>query len=204
VGVVDTRWCIERISREVEFLLGFPVDHLSGVSLPSLLHPGDVPGLLTAAAHAHSYGVNAVARARLRRADRSLLWCRIRVAPLEQPPALAFVVSTLAEHAPRGEDQARDMELLLARIAREALSAGLPLPSPRVPNRTDRPEFSRLSDREWQVVFRLAEGQRVSSIAADLAVTPSTVRNHLSSVFGKLGVGSQAELLDVLQSTSSG
>jgi DNA-binding NarL/FixJ family response regulator len=43
------------------------------------------------------------------------------------------------------------------------------------------------------------DGERVPSIAAELYVTQSTVRNHLSSVFSKLGVHSQAELLRQLR-----
>jgi DNA-binding NarL/FixJ family response regulator len=39
------------------------------------------------------------------------------------------------------------------------------------------------------------DGQRVPWIAADLFVSQSTVRDHLSSIFRKLGVRSQAELI---------
>lgn len=51
-----------------------------------------------------------------------------------------------------------------------------------------------LSDREAQVVRLLLTGHRVSWIAGQLFISQSTVRNHLSAVFGKLRVDSQQEL----------
>jgi DNA-binding NarL/FixJ family response regulator len=61
------------------------------------------------------------------------------------------------------------------------------------------PALSRLTAREWEILLLLMDGERVPSIAAELYVTQSTVRNHLSSVFSKLGVHSQAELLRQLR-----
>lgn len=56
-----------------------------------------------------------------------------------------------------------------------------------------------LTTREGDILVRLMNGERVSRIAADLYLSPSTVRSHLSSVFKKVGVHSQAELIDRLQ-----
>ncbi len=52
-----------------------------------------------------------------------------------------------------------------------------------------------LSDREAQVVRLLLSGLRVPLIARRLYLSPSTVRNQLSMVYRKLGVGSQQELI---------
>jgi DNA-binding CsgD family transcriptional regulator len=41
----------------------------------------------------------------------------------------------------------------------------------------------------------LLEGHRVVSIAAELGVSEHTIRNHLKSIFRKLGIHSQAELV---------
>jgi DNA-binding CsgD family transcriptional regulator len=43
-------------------------------------------------------------------------------------------------------------------------------------------------------------GHRPPSIASHLFLSQSTIRNHLASVFAKLGVNSQQELLDLLRS----
>ncbi len=45
----------------------------------------------------------------------------------------------------------------------------------------------------------LLDGDRTPAIARKLFLSQSTVRNHLASVFAKLGVNSQQELVDVLK-----
>ncbi len=63
------------------------------------------------------------------------------------------------------------------------------------------PGLSELSSRELEIVTMLLAGDRVPAIARKLFIAQSTVRNHLSSVFGKLNVGSQQELIDSLRAT---
>ena len=53
-----------------------------------------------------------------------------------------------------------------------------------------------LSKREREVVVELQQGGRVATIAKKLSVSPTTVRNHLQRIFWKLGVHSQAELVE--------
>jgi DNA-binding NarL/FixJ family response regulator len=57
-------------------------------------------------------------------------------------------------------------------------------------------ETSMLTARQQEVLRRLVAGQRVRTIAAQLFVSQSTVRNHLSAIFEHFGVHSQAELLE--------
>ena len=64
------------------------------------------------------------------------------------------------------------------------------------------PGMSRLSGREYEVVRMLLLGDRVPVIARNLYVSQSTVRNHLSSVFRKLRVRSQQELIVLLRERS--
>jgi DNA-binding NarL/FixJ family response regulator len=56
----------------------------------------------------------------------------------------------------------------------------------------------RLTPREREVVRMVTDGYRVSTIARELGLAASTVRNHLSAIFQKLGVGSQGELVERL------
>ena len=56
-------------------------------------------------------------------------------------------------------------------------------------------ELAGLSVREREVLALLVAGDRVPSIAQSLHISPHTVRNHLKSVFRKLDVGSQSELI---------
>jgi len=58
--------------------------------------------------------------------------------------------------------------------------------------------LDRLSRREREVLLLLLRGKRVPAIAAQLYISPSTVRNHLSRVFHKFGVATQSELLHLL------
>jgi DNA-binding NarL/FixJ family response regulator len=61
-------------------------------------------------------------------------------------------------------------------------------------------ELAGLSDREREIVLALLQGHRVPGIARALHISPHTVRNHLKSVFRKLGVHSQAALVQKLRS----
>jgi PAS domain S-box-containing protein len=81
------------------------------------------------------------------------------------------------------------------RAAQLALSAGFATP----PAGRSLPGLERLSRREIEVVRMLLVGDRVPVIARQLFISQSTVRNHLSSVFRKLRVSSQQELIVLLR-----
>ncbi len=87
----------------------------------------------------------------------------------------------------------------MLRIAEELRVAGLIPRLDQLPSLAEVPGLGRLTSREWAVVTRLLDGQRVSAIAADLFVSQSTVRNHLSSIYAKLGVHSQVDLIRLLR-----
>jgi EAL domain-containing protein (putative c-di-GMP-specific phosphodiesterase class I)/DNA-binding NarL/FixJ family response regulator len=61
-------------------------------------------------------------------------------------------------------------------------------------------ESEKLSTRQLEVLRRLLAGERVPSIARALYLSQSTVRNHLSVIFQRLGVHSQEELIQLLRS----
>lgn len=52
-----------------------------------------------------------------------------------------------------------------------------------------------LSTREWELVKRLMAHQRLATVAEGMGISIYTARNHLKSVFRKLNVHSQFELL---------
>jgi PAS domain S-box-containing protein len=199
IGTVDQEWRIDRISVEVEELLGYhPVD-LAGASLLSAVYPADLPELLAGLSHVHATGRGAAIRLRVRREDGEWLWCRAHLSALEDSPRFAFTLRPLADPRPSATDRARELEMCLTRIAHETRAAGLAKPSGAAPVLADLPELATLTSREWEVVGALAEGSRVTTIARGLNVSPGTVRNHLSAVYRKLEVGSQAELLERLR-----
>ncbi len=59
---------------------------------------------------------------------------------------------------------------------------------------------SELTKREKEVVLELLEGGRIATIAELFGVSPRTVSNHLKSSYRKLGVHSQAELIELARS----
>lgn len=65
------------------------------------------------------------------------------------------------------------------------------------------PEAASLTTRQWEVLRRIVAGQRVPTIATELYVSQSTVRNHLSAIFQRFGVHSQSDLLARLASTDA-
>ena len=50
-----------------------------------------------------------------------------------------------------------------------------------------------LSDRELQVLHLVADGASNQQIAQDLFIAVSTVKSHLNSVYGKLGVKNRTQ-----------
>jgi len=64
------------------------------------------------------------------------------------------------------------------------------------------PADGMFSDRQLEIMERLVRGERVPTIARGLYLSQSTVRNHLSAIFRKLGVHSQEELLGTLRKRS--
>ncbi|MFB9730935.1 response regulator transcription factor [Ornithinimicrobium kibberense] len=77
---------------------------------------------------------------------------------------------------------------LAARVAEFFARMGAPAPPEEVP-------FPELSERERQVLDRLAAGRTNDQIAAELYVSNKTVRNAVSSVYAKLHASGRAEAI---------
>jgi DNA-binding NarL/FixJ family response regulator len=92
------------------------------------------------------------------------------------------------------------LESHLDRIGQEVGAAGLMTIVPALPKPSTVPGLAELSPRQVEVVTRLLRGERVLTIARGMFLSPSTIRNHLSSIYRKVGVASQADLLDLLHS----
>ncbi len=76
-----------------------------------------------------------------------------------------------------------DMEALL----RERLTQGKPIPTPTVAVSTS------LTRREIEILRLMTSGANTRMMAERLHVSPTTVRNHVQNIFGKLGVHSRLE-----------
>lgn len=60
---------------------------------------------------------------------------------------------------------------------------------------TDEPAFPPLTAREREVLALIAAGVGNTTIAASLGLSPSTVGNHITSIFAKLHVTTRAEAI---------
>ena len=56
-------------------------------------------------------------------------------------------------------------------------------------------EFPELTEREAEVLTLIAQGYTNAAIAEHLALSPKTVRNHVSNIFSKLQVADRAEAI---------
>jgi DNA-binding CsgD family transcriptional regulator len=112
--------------------------------------------------------------------------------------ALGFMLIEGTVRAP-GAGRIADLERTLGRIAADADSARMAL-LPLSPCDEWQPSaLSSLTDRQREIVTRLLAGSRVSTIASELFVSRSTIRNHLAAVYRACQVHSQAELIEMLR-----
>lgn len=95
--------------------------------------------------------------------------------------------------------RAADLERRLRRIAAEIQGVDLMESNGRHLSVVTDPRLHGLTAKQLEIVTRLRRGERVSAIARSMYLAPSTVRNHLTAVFRKVGVNSQAELIEALR-----
>lgn len=80
----------------------------------------------------------------------------------------------------------------------EALHAFLPRPA------AEEGAFADLTERERELLHLLARGLDNHQIAAHLDISEKTVRNHVSSIFAKLGVESRAQAVVIARDAGYG
>lgn len=66
---------------------------------------------------------------------------------------------------------------------------------PEPPPHPEAAAIASLTDRECQVIQLICEGLQNKLIADRLAISETTVRHHLTSIFSKLGLSSRLELV---------
>lgn len=202
IGTLDQNWRIDRITSDGVEIFPFPADRLLGQSAFAGVHPGDVGILLMLAAHSAARAGRATGRVRVRGRGGGWLIARLTLQPLAGAGTAAFAFSLgvdSAEPDPVRRPELPDLDTLLDRNEREIRAAGLAAWMAALPTALDLPELTSLTTREHEIVLRLVTGQRVATIARALFLSESTVRNHLTAIFRRFGVHSQAELLERLR-----
>jgi DNA-binding CsgD family transcriptional regulator len=67
-----------------------------------------------------------------------------------------------------------------------------------------RSALDKLTTRESEIVRRYANGETYSAISVAFELSPTTVRNHLSHCYKKLGIHNKAELVHLLANKGDG
>jgi DNA-binding CsgD family transcriptional regulator/PAS domain-containing protein len=199
IGTVDRDWTVTAVSQEVAALLGCQPDECIGQRLVGKVATTDVMALLDAGARAS--GDRAVAlRVRLRGRDGALHPLRCVLTSLAgTSDRLMILMPDDGGPAARPTDRTAELEGHLLRIAAELEASGILQQVGEMPDAARFPELRALSLRQWEILTRLARGERVPTIASELFLSQSTVRNHLSAIFERFGVHSQPELLALLR-----
>ena len=203
--VTDHAWRVEHASSDVGEILGVDAAAALGTAVLGLVHPGDAPGFLMAVTQVTHTRRSAIIHARLRAPDDS--WretlCYLTALCQHDPPRLGIMVR---KREPDAEglvpSRVADLEQYLWQIGLNVRAAGFLPEMPRSLATEFPREFAELSSRQWEIVGRLVRGERVPDIARAMFLSPSTVRNHLTAVFRKFGVHSQAGLLAKLRKVS--
>ena len=102
-----------------------------------------------------------------------------------------------------GPEHPVDIRETLGRIAMELQSICLSAVVGNSSVPLHHPELETLSPREAEVLSLLITGDRVPTIAERLHISQHTVRNHLKSMYRKLDVGTQSELIEFIRSLAS-
>ncbi len=201
VGTADSAWIVRQISLDEHGMLGEPASDLVGTSLLDRVHAGDVADLRDGAAvalsdlSATSVAVNVGTPGRWHRA-------RVVIMPmLHQHLEIGFAIHRVSQGDPA--ERTMQLEQHLWRIARELEAAHITVgTTDAAPDIDGILGPDTLSPRQWEILRRLLQGERVPGIARSLYLSASTVRNHLTAIFAKFGVHSQEELIQLLRARS--
>jgi DNA-binding CsgD family transcriptional regulator len=195
IGSTDARLIVDRVSSEVYESLGYRAQEIVGSSLLALIVPEDVAEVLSALAQTSQDKEGVTLRVGVVGADMLPVPCQLVLLPLTPAPSCAFAL--LTEDADSGPADGRTVADLITRLG-QGIRGAMTQAVAMAPLRPDV-DLGQLSSRELDIVSLLLAGDRVAAIAKQLFLSEGTIRNRLSSVFGKLGVGTQQELIELLR-----
>lgn len=201
LGALDHDWSFTDLSVEAVDRLGWPSGREGRVWVQDIVHPSDTPVVLALLGRV-AVGKDATTiYVRVRGPDGEWLPACISVSALytEASPRFGIAMTFLAKDRGRHLERVDDLEDELWQ-----LTADVRAPLTDLVSDADSPAVSGLTERQDEIVRRLLDGQRVQGIARDLFLSPSTVRNHLSASYQKLGVTSQNELIEKLRARRNG
>jgi DNA-binding CsgD family transcriptional regulator len=192
LGTVDRDWEITKVSNGVERLLGVSAEEMIGRVLLGAVEQRDVNRILRAVSTTKT-GLSVGLSIRMRAA---VGWTDAQVIlGLLAGSAERFFI--LAPIHVSSDPRSRRLEQHLRRIAAEVVASGVLEFTSSAPAMAYIAAHADLTPRQWEILTRLVRGERVPMIARELFLSASTIRNHLSTIYARLGVHSQAELIEL-------
>jgi PAS domain S-box-containing protein len=191
---LGARWNIDDVQLSSDSLLGRSADELAAMSFLELTHPDDVAALLFLVARATSDpSAQAVVRLRHRHGG----WDVALVVPaiVQRNGTMNVELDLVVEERRPPAASGSDLTSQLRRIADQIETAELMASLADAADIVGLAASADLTAQQREIVARLVRGQRVATIAAEMFLARSTVRNHLSAIYAKSGVHSQEEFL---------
>jgi DNA-binding CsgD family transcriptional regulator len=201
IGTIDQDFTITALSSDITRLLGVSPSDLVGRKLLSVVARRDVSTLLTAGAGDAEHTVALSIHLRNKAGDWVELCCVLT--SLAGTPERYFVLAPEPD-ADASQSRLAELEHHLWSIAAIVDASGVLKRVGPLGDVTGLPQANSLTSRQWEILARILRGERVPTIASDLHVSQSTVRNHLSAIFKRFGVHSQAELIRAIEDASMG
>ena len=196
VCLVDHDWRLSDVSADSDGVLGWDSSHL-GTALQEAVHPQDTPLFLLALGRSAADRRTVPVDLRLR--THSDAWTQVscEISPLceHNPARYAIAIRSGRTDRESTDQRVARLEGHLWRIVLEVQAAGVSDHSGLGKAWWTDPALAGLSERQAEIFRRVARGERVPVIARELFISESTVRNHLSAVYRKLGVHSKSELV---------
>lgn len=203
LGTLDHDWRFSEVGSDATELLGWVPQQCRGTPLLAVVHPNDAPLLLLTLGRSAIDHRGATTMLRVRAHGGAWLDVRVCVSPLcdHNPPRFAVAIWTPARTiaAESNEERASRLEGHLWRIALELQAANLGRVQTIDPAWWTHPALRGLSERQMEVLRRLLAGESVRATARELFLSESTVRNHLSAIYRRLGVHSREDMLAQLK-----
>ncbi len=204
VGLVGPDWVIRSMSSDISEIVGITPVEMVGRHLIGTVREPDVQYLLEAAQKSGSDDSVAL-RIEVRNGlgDWQLVCCVL--SSMAGAAGRLFILMPEPEpDEPPASASSDEVDAHLRVIASEFDASGLLERMGGAPELVALPEMAGLTARQWEVFGRLLLGERVPTIAADLFISQSTVRNHLSAIYERFGVHPQADLIKLVRRRSVG
>jgi DNA-binding CsgD family transcriptional regulator len=204
VGMIDADGKIVRVSADVKELAGVTAAQARGRPLSELFAADDARRVRDIA-RAEPTKPIALSPVALREpGEEAPDFCLLIGEPSANHGKRLFaLVGWPQPERPSPTSRERELEARLRRISAEVRAAGLIEILGDYPGTESSELDDELTTRQLEIIELLLRGVRVPTIAKTLYVSPSTVRNHLSHIYRRYGVHSQAELLEKLRKTAS-